>query len=124
MAKGKPKEPEISAEELDEVRELAGEGNSLEDIAKLMGVDLETIRRNEQYANAVELGIADMRCNLRHWQFQAAQSGNVTMLVWLGKVILGQREETEQATKLQREDDELTRSLQGLAKEMDSEHGK
>ena len=41
------------------------------------------------------------------------------MLVWLGKVILGQREETVSTLKLEREDDALTEALQGLAEEMD-----
>ena len=123
MARGK-KEQLLSEEELDEIRELAGEGNSVDDIANLIGVSPDTLRSNENYSHAIELGVVDMKANLRHWQMQAAQSGNVTMLVWLGKVILGQREETEATIKLQREDDELTKSLTGLAKEMDKEHGK
>ena len=118
------KKKRIDEEQLDEIRELAAEGNSIEDIAKLIGIEGDTIRNDAQYSEAISLGVADMRCNLRHWQMQAAQSGNVTMLVWLGKVILGQREETEQTIKLMREDDELTRSLTNLAKEMDKEHGK
>ena len=114
----------FSEEEFDEIRELAGEGNSLEEIAILMGVSVSELNRNEDCARAIELGKVDQKANLRHWQMQAAQSGNVTMLVWLGKVILGQREETEVSSKLMREDDELTKSLTGLAKEMDAEHGK
>ena len=123
-AKAKPKEQMLDEEQLDEIRELAGEGNSVEDIASLMGVSVDILKKNDTYSRAISMGVADMRCNLRHWQMQAAQSGNVTMLVWLGKVILGQREETEVSAKLMREDDELTKSLTNLAKEMDAEHGK
>ena len=128
-----PVEEEVIAEEdsglseadYDEIRELAGEGNSLEEIATLMGVSIDTLKKNQDCSRAIELGRVDQKANLRHWQMQAAQSGNVTMLVWLGKVLLGQREETETpAQKLQREDDELTKSLSNLAKEMDEEHGK
>ena len=46
------------------------------------------------------------------------------MLIWLGKVYLGQREETQTTIKLDREDDELTKALYGLGKEMDKAHGK
>lgn len=118
------KEQLLNEVDIDEIRELAGEGNSVDDIANLIGVSSDALRSNSNYSHAIELGVADMKANLRHWQMQAAQSGNVTMLVWLGKVILGQREETEATIKLQREDDELTKSLTGLAKEMDKEHGK
>ena len=114
----------LTEEEVEEIRELAGEGNSVDDIANLMGVNPDTLRDNDTYSRAIELGVCDMKANLRHWQMEAAKSGNVTMLVWLGKVILGQREESETTVKLQREDDDLTKSLEALAKEMDGSHGK
>ena len=123
MAK-KGKQNLLSEEDIEEIRELAGEGNSVDDIANLMGVSAEVLRKNEEYSKAIELGVCDMKANLRHWQMESAKSGNSTMLVWLGKIILGQREETEATIKLQREDDELTRSLESLAREMDIGHGK
>lgn len=110
--------------DVDEIRELASEANTMEDISDLLGVDSSTIANDPEYKRAYELGMSDMRCSLRHWQFQAAKSGNVTMLIWLGKVLLGQKEETQTTVKFEREDDELTKSLIGLAKEMDSQHGK
>lgn len=121
--KGVPREPKIVLDE-DEIREFAAEGNTIEDISDLLGVSSNVISNHPEYKRAYELGLADMRTSLRHWQFQAAKSGNVTMLIWLGKVILGQKEETVQTVKLDREDDELTKSLLGLAKEMDKSHGK
>ena len=105
--------------DVDDIRELASEGNSMEDISTLLGVSNDVISNNDEYKRAYELGMCDMRATLRHSQFQSAKSGNTTMLVWLGKVILGQREETVSTLKLEREDDELTKSLKGLAEEMD-----
>lgn len=105
--------------DVDDIRELASEGNTVSDIATLLGVDDETISGNEEYKTAYELGLCDMRATLRHSQFQSAKSGNTTMLVWLGKVILGQREESVSTLKFEREDDELTKSLQNLAEEID-----
>ena len=105
--------------DVDDIRELASEGNTIEDIATLLGVSNEVINSNDEYKNAYEMGLCDMRATLRHSQFQSAKSGNTTMLVWLGKVILGQREETVSTLKLEREDDELTKSLKDLAEEMD-----
>ena len=105
--------------DIDDIRELASEGNTIEDIATLLGVSSNVINANDEYKQAYEAGLCDMRAMLRHSQFQSAKSGNTTMLVWLGKVLLGQREETVSTLKFEREDDELTKSLQGLAQEMD-----
>lgn len=125
----KPKEESLAEDQHieldpDEIRELASEGNTLEDISDVLGVGLHFIDSRPEYKRAYELGMSDMRVSLRHWQFQSAKSGNVTMLIWLGKVLLGQREETQTTIKLDREDDELTKSLIGLAKEVDKAHGK
>ena len=105
--------------DLDDIRELASEGNTIEDISTLLGVSTSAIANNEEYKQAYELGLCDMRAMLRHSQFQSAKSGNTSMLIFLGKVLLGQREETVTSLKLEREDDELTKSLKGLAEEMD-----
>jgi len=105
--------------DVDDIRELASEGNTVEDIATLLGVDARIINGDEEYKRAYDMGLCDMRSMLRHAQFQSAKSGNTSMLIFLGKVLLGQREETVSTLKLEREDDELTKSLQGLAEEMD-----
>lgn len=108
----------------DEIRELASEANTIEDISDLLGCSADVINDNPQYKRAYELGMSDMRCSLRHWQFQCAKSGNTTMLIWLGKVLLGQKEETQTTIKLTREDDELSKSLFGLAQEMEKARDK
>jgi hypothetical protein len=35
------------------------------------------------------------KTSLRRWQFDKAKQGNITMLIWLGKQYLGQRDKTE-----------------------------
>ena len=105
--------------DIDDIRELASEGNTIEDISTLLGVSNTVIVENKEYKQAYEMGLCDMRATLRHSQFQSAKSGNTSMLIWLGKVVLGQREETVSTLKFEREDDELTKSLKGLAEEMD-----
>ena len=104
---------------VDDISELASEGNTMADVAALLGVSESLISDNEEYRKAYDFGICDMRATLRHAQFQSAKSGNTSMLIWLGKVILGQREETVSTLKFEREDDELTKSLKSLAEEMD-----
>lgn len=105
--------------DIDDIRELASEGNTVEDIATLLGVSSSVINDDDEYKNAYNMGLCDMRATLRHAQFQSAKSGNTSMLIFLGKVLLGQREETVSTLKLEREDDALTKSLQSLAEEID-----
>ena len=35
------------------------------------------------------------KTSLRRWQFKAAEGGNVSMMIWLGKNLLGQRDQVE-----------------------------
>lgn len=61
-----------------------------EEIASCMGVSADTIERN--YAGIVKKGKEEARASLRRMQWAAAQEGNVTMLIFLGKNELGQRD--------------------------------
>lgn len=78
--------------DLDDVRSLAAECNSQEEIAKVLGINIDTIHNRKDIHEAWEEGHAMMKLNLRHWQFESAKSGNVQMLIWLGKQYLGQKE--------------------------------
>ena len=66
------------------------------EIAARFGVDLSTIERRLQlpaYRNAWEQGRLCGLVSLRSAQFRKALDGNPTMLIWLGKQFLGQRDE-------------------------------
>jgi len=47
------------------------------------------------FRQIMDRGYAKGRISLRRKQMQMAENGNATMLVWLGKMILGQRETVE-----------------------------
>jgi hypothetical protein len=69
------------------------------DIAGWFDVSLSTIERRQrdpEFAAVMERGYARGRVSLRRKQMQLAEQGNATMLVWLGKQILGQRDHVDQ----------------------------
>ncbi len=73
-----------------QVEELASLGCKDHEIANFFGIDENTLR----YNFSVELikGRENMKISLRRAQLKLALSGNATMLIWLGKNILGQSE--------------------------------
>lgn len=81
--------PKIEVD-LDEVRELAAEGNTSAHIAAVLGFGKTTLFKRKDIKAAYENGRAELCVNLRHWQLEAAKSGNTQMLIWLGKQYLGQ----------------------------------
>lgn len=59
-------------------------------MAAVLGADRRTIQR--RFATVIENGRANGRMSLKRKQFDLAMKGNVTMLIWLGKQTLGQRD--------------------------------
>ena len=70
-----------------------------EECAKLLGCSEDTIDRRlmeqtgEGFAAFFEKHSADGKASLRRAQYNAALRGNATMLVWLGKQYLGQKDQ-------------------------------
>jgi hypothetical protein len=88
---GRPK-AEIKYEELEKLCFMQATD---EEIAAWFGVSAKTIQRlkkQEPYGAAFETGAAKGRVSIKRAQFQAAMGGNITMLIWLGKIVLGQKE--------------------------------
>jgi hypothetical protein len=77
------------------------------EIAEWFGVTESVIRR--RYGDLVKQCQAETRARLRHEQIKQALNGNVTMLIFLGKVLLHQREDAaaDQDTVLPWQDDAL-----------------
>ena len=65
-------------------------------------MSVRTIERHrkadETFNDAVMQGKLIGRVSLRRRQYEVAMAGNVVMLIWLGKNILGQAEKVEQRT--------------------------
>ena len=78
------------------VERAASIGCSREEIASLLGVNRLTLYRHfekdKRLQEAFDNGAAKGRATLRRLQWKGAEDGNATMLVWLGKQLLGQQD--------------------------------
>lgn len=63
---------------------------TMKEMVDIMGVSQDTLKRN--YAHIIDKGKSDGKMRLRRKQIEVAMQGNHTMLIWLGKQMLGQSE--------------------------------
>lgn len=87
--------------DLDDIEELAAEGNTAEDIADALGICRATIYNRKDIRAALDRGRAKLVLNIRHWQMQQAKAGDKTMLIWLGKQYLGQADSIENRVEIE-----------------------
>ena len=73
-----------------QLENLARFGCTNIEIAQFFGCDESTVRKG--YSEFLTKGRATQKLRLRQLQWKSAESGNVTMQIWLGKQILGQSE--------------------------------
>lgn len=66
---------------------------TMEEMASVVGCSVDTLER--RFADVIEKGRAQGNTSLRRKQFELAMNGHATMLIWLGKQRLGQREKIE-----------------------------
>ena len=74
----------------DEVYKVAAIGCNDREIAQWFSMDENTLRYN--FSDILTNAREDLKQSLRHAQLKLALNGNATMLIWLGKQILGQQE--------------------------------
>lgn len=79
----------------DDVYKLAALGCSQKEIATWFGIPEETLKYN--FYDYIQKAQEETKQRLRKAQLQVALGGNVTMLIWLGKQMLGQVENPAQA---------------------------
>jgi len=85
---GRPK-LDIDAEQ---VTRLARLHCTMQEMADFFGCHRETLREN--FSSQIDKGRSEGNISLRRKQWQmAVEKGNVVMLIWLGKQMLGQRNE-------------------------------
>lgn len=77
------------------VTDLAATWADQKEIAQILDIPLGTLRYN--FAKELEKGRAETKQALRRAQIKLALGGNVTMLIWLGKNILGQSDQPQAA---------------------------
>ena len=75
---------------------LASIGHTIEEIAALCDCGRDTIYR--RFATQCEKGRKLAEGQIRRKQFERAMAGSDTMLIWLGKQYLGQRDKHEVET--------------------------
>jgi hypothetical protein len=85
----------------EEVKKLCYMQATFEEIASWLGIDDNTLhaackRDNKQgFSEFYKKHSDGGKCSLRRMQIKAASEGNITMLIWLGKQLLGQRDKNE-----------------------------
>jgi hypothetical protein len=65
------------------------------EIANHLELSVDTLQRDKKFCGIYKKGVDEGRMSLRRMQFAAANKGNVTMQIWLGKQLLSQRDKTE-----------------------------
>ena len=86
----RPKKYKLDTEK---VEQLAGFGCTNTEIASFFGCDESLIRKS--YSEYLSKGRDKGKIRLRQLQWRAAERGNVAMMIWLGKQVLGQSDKQE-----------------------------
>lgn len=75
----------------DEIQKMAKVGCTLEDISFITGLSIDDIE--DVFYDAIKKGLAEMRYSIRLAQMKkGVQQKDTQMLIWLGKIYLGQKE--------------------------------
>lgn len=103
------------------VKEMAGIGCTIREIATVMGCSRDTIERH--FAEEIVKGQEESKAKLRRRQWQSAMGGSPAMLIWLGKQMLGQADKQELSGSggrpIQHEFIDLTRLSDGELSEVE-----
>jgi len=65
------------------------------EIAAVLDVPLSDLEHNPEFLRIHKKGMDNGRASLRRMQYAAANGGNVTAQIWLGKQYLGQKDRQE-----------------------------
>jgi DNA-binding Lrp family transcriptional regulator len=101
---------EVDEAKVKEIKSLAAIGCSFGEIASVTGISVRTLHR--RFGTIIKEGIETGNVSLRRAQFRAATTGNVVMMIWLGKQRLGQREKVEHIDR----NDNAAKVSEGLKK--------
>ena len=82
-----------------QVETAASIGCTQEEISYIVGCSVRTLQMRRDLREAYDRGMARMRTSLRRMQWKKASEGNVTMMIWLGKQVLGQKDRLEETLR-------------------------
>ncbi len=83
--------------DMEMIADCASKAMTQEQIAVIFDCSVDTIQRRA--GAALKKGYALRNGSLQQKQYEVAMSGNPTMLIWLGKQFLKQRDKTDQSTE-------------------------
>ena len=66
------------------------------EIASVLGISVSLLEHDPEFLRIHKKGMETGKASLRRMQYAAASGGNPTMLIWLGKQYLGQRDKSDQ----------------------------
>lgn len=97
----------------EQVRKLAAINCSLEEMASVLNCEKTTLHR--RFASVIKKGRDGGKMSLKRKQYEVAMSGNVTMLIWLGKIFLEQRERVEESVTIN-QSPQLAEAIEQISK--------
>lgn len=83
------------------------------------GKTIQRLRKSKEYRDIFEQGEQQGRLTIRRAQFKAAQSGNTAMLIWLGKVMLGQKDKVSTEHTVPNDGDDVPKFTLKISNEKD-----
>lgn len=95
MAGGRPKK----IIDYDSVERLASIMCTQDEIANYLDISVRTLLRDDEFCQVYKKGLDKGKMSIRRQQYKSAESGNVTMQIWLGKQYLNQRDRSEITNK-------------------------
>lgn len=96
---GRPK-GSIKTLDLKQIEGMAAIGCTQDEIGIILGFNARMFHgKRADVREAYQAGAAKMRASLRRLQWGKAKEGNVTMMIWLGKQILGQKDRMEETIR-------------------------
>ena len=82
--------------DMDKAVKLASIMCTQSEIASVLGVSVTVLEHDPEFQRIHKKGMESGKASLRRMQYAAANNGNATMMIWLGKQYLGQRDKSEQ----------------------------
>lgn len=103
----------------DQLKKLAAINCSLDEMSDILKISVDTLGR--RYADVIKEGRSSGKMSLKRKMFDAAMNGNITMMIWLSKNMLGYTEKIESKnTEVSKEETEkLVKEAKKIVQEME-----